>query len=151
MEKLVGCCRAVWDRIAADIKNYYIGIILFAVYNVVVRKMFHAFCPFLITVGFPCAGCGMTRAIYHILTGSFQRGMNLNPAAPLWILFFVYFFWQHYIKGKDGKSLLWCLGVVCAATFLIYIYRMLHEFPGDPPLVYYRNNLVARLLRRMRR
>lgn len=151
MEKIVGRCRVVWSRIVADIKNYYIAIMLFAVYNVVIRNLFHAFCPFLIAVGFPCAGCGMTRAIYHILTGSFQRGMNLNPAAPFWILFFLYFFREHYIKGRNGKRLLWCLGVVCAVTFLIYIYRMLHEFPGAPPLVYYRNNLVVRFLRWIRR
>ena len=147
MDKQGSRWKAVLARIGADIKNYYIAIILFAVYNVVVRRIFHAFCPFLITFGFPCAGCGMTRAIYHILIGSFRQGIQLNPAAPLWLLFFLYFFWEHYIIGRNKKCVQWCLAAVCVVTFIIYIYRMLHEFPGNPPLVYYKNNLVVRFLR----
>lgn len=149
MDKLGSRWKPVLARIAADIKNYYIGIIFFAVYSVVVRTIFHAFCPFLIAFGFPCAGCGMTRAIWYILTGSFRRGMNLNPAAPLWILFLAYFFWERYIIGRNKKRVRWCLAVVCVVTFFIYIYRMLHDFPGSPPLVYYRNNLVVRILRQI--
>ncbi|MCM1184427.1 MAG: DUF2752 domain-containing protein [Roseburia sp.] len=150
MDKHESRWRTVSARIMADIRNYYIGAILLAVYNVVVRAVFHAFCPFLIAFGFPCAGCGMTRAVWYILTGSVRRGMKLNPAAPLWIFFFLYFFWERYVMGRDARRVKRCLAVVCVITFLIYLYRMLHEFPGSPPLVYYKNNLVVRLLRLLR-
>lgn len=147
MKKLTKQLKATFVRIKADVKTYYIAILLFAVYSVVIRKIFHAFCPFLIMSGFPCAGCGMTRAIYYICTGNFQRGMNLNPAAPLWIIFFIWFFWNRYIIGKNRKYTLLYLSVICVATLLIYIYRMVNYFPGDPPLVYYKDNLMGLLWR----
>lgn len=83
--------KSIWKRIVLDIKNYYIAILLFAALNIVVRTVFHAFCPFLIITGFPCAGCGMTRAVICFLTGQFTRGMNLNPAAPFWIAWIAFF------------------------------------------------------------
>lgn len=79
--------RIVLKRIAKDIKDFRLAFVLFAAYNIMVRKLFHAFCPQLILTGFPCAGCGLTRAVFHILTGNFERGIRLNPAAVFWILF----------------------------------------------------------------
>lgn len=136
--------RSIWKRIVSDIKDYYIGIFLLIVWNVVVRKIFHAFCPFLIMTGFPCAGCGMTRAVFHILTGSFERGMNLNPAAPFWILWIAYFVISRYILGKNSKWIMRLLGAVCVITFTVYLYRIMTQFPGDPPMTYYRNNIMSK-------
>ena len=136
--------RTVLERIWRDLKNFRVAILALVLYNVLARGIFQAFCPQLILTGFPCAGCGMTRAVFCILTGSFERGMRLNPAAPLWILFLLWFFGNRYLKGVHPKSTMLWLALVCAATLGIYGYRMLHFFPGDPPLVYYRNNILRR-------
>lgn len=134
--------KAVADRICKDIKRFWMAFLLFGIYNVIVRRIFKAFCPFLILTGFPCAGCGMTRAVFYILTGRIERGMRLNPAAPLWILFIVWFLWNRYVRGIHKKSTSLWLGLVCVITLLIYIYRMMNCFPGDPPMVYYRKNIL---------
>lgn len=136
--------RSIWKRIVSDIKDYYIAILLFIVLNVVVRAVFHAFCPFLIITGFPCAGCGLTRAVFYILTGQFARGMNLNPAAPFWIAWIVYFLVMRYVCGKNSKWLMRFLGVVAVITLGVYLYRMLTQFPGNPPMTYYRNNIMSK-------
>ena len=125
-------------------------MIAFLLYNIVVRTIFHAYCPFLIVTGFPCAGCGMTRAVFYILTGRIGRGMALNPAAPLWIVFLLLFFVERYVRGRMPGYIKLALVFVVLATFGIYLYRMICQFPGSPPLVYYRNNLIARTLRRLR-
>ena len=138
--------QAVFERIWKDIKRFRIAILLLIFYNVSARIMFHAFCPQLILTGFPCAGCGMTRAVLYILTGRFARGMQLNPAAPLWIIFLCWFFANRYLKGVYRKSTTLWLGLVCVVTLAVYVYRMLHFFPGDPPMVYYRNNLLRRII-----
>ena len=52
--------RIVLKRIAKDIKDFRLAFVLFAAYNIMVRKLFHAFCPQLILTGFPCAGCGIS-------------------------------------------------------------------------------------------
>ena len=136
----------IWKRIIADIKRYYIAVLLLIVLNIVVRKVFHAFCPLLIVTGFPCAGCGMTRAVFYILTGRFARGMKLNPSAPLWIGWILYFLVNRYILGKKSKWVMRFLGVVCVITFAIYLYRMLTQFPGEPPMTYYRNNMISKYM-----
>ncbi len=132
-----------------DIKAFYPAVIVFVMYNFVVRKIFHAYCPFLITTGFPCAGCGMTRAVFYILTGRIKRGMALNPAAPMWIVFLLWFFAERYLRGRTPKYVKAVLAMVVVITFGIYLYRMIHFFPGSPPLVFYRNNLISRALRMM--
>lgn len=136
--------KSIWKRVITDIKDYYIAVFLLILVNIVVRKVFHAFCPFLIITGFPCAGCGMTRAVYHILTGNFSRGINLNPAAPFWIGWILYFGVNRYVLGKNSKWLMRLLTVVCVITFMIYLYRMLTQFPSDPPLTYYKNNILSK-------
>ena len=140
MNRIEAICKRIWK----DIKTYYIAAILFLIYNAVVRHFFHAFCPFLIMTGFPCAGCGMTRAVYYILTGQIVRGMDLNPAAPLWIAWFAFFAVKRYIRGKDSKWTMRLLGGVWAVTLVIYAYRMATQFPGSPPMTYYRNNLMTK-------
>ena len=117
------------QRLLQDIKNYYIGVLIFILYSIVVRHIFHAFCPQLIIAGIPCAGCGMTRAIYYILTGHFQRGMDLNPAAPLWIIWFMLGAIERYVIGRNRKWILYLLACVCVVTLLIYVYRMSTQFP----------------------
>lgn len=137
--------QVVLERIWKDIKSLWIAILALLLYNVIARSVFHAFCPQLILTGFPCAGCGMTRAVFYILTGRFARGMQLNPAAPLWILFLAWFLVNRYLRGVCPKSTTKVLVGVCVATLGIYIYRMLHFFPGEPPMVYYRNNILRRV------
>lgn len=136
--------RRILARILKDIKNYYMAILLFLIWNVIIRKVFHAFCPFLIVTGLPCAGCGMTRAVFYILTGDFARGMRLNPAAPFWIAWIVYFIVNRYFIGKNSKWVMRLLGIVCVITIGIYCYRMWHDFPGSPPMTFYRRNIMSK-------
>lgn len=135
----------ILDRICRDIRDFRGAILALVLYNVAARIVFHAFCPQLILTGFPCAGCGMTRAVFFILTGRFARGMRLNPAAPLWLLFLGWFFINRYLRGVRPKRMTLWLGLVCAATLAVYLYRMINCFPGEPPMVYYRDNILRRI------
>ena len=137
------------QRLIKDIKAFYPAVIVFGIYNIIVRKLFHAYCPFLIFTGFPCAGCGMTRAVFYILTGRIKRGMALNPAAPMWILFLIWFFMERYLRRRTPKYVKAVLAAVVLVTVGIYIYRMVNFFPGSPPLVFYRNNIISRFVQRM--
>lgn len=139
----------IWKRIFLDIKNYYLALILFFIYNIVIRMVFDAFCPFLIVTGFPCAGCGMTRAVFYILTGQIARGMQLNPTAPLWMAWIALFLYNRYVRGKSSKWITRVLILVAAITLAVYIYRMITQFPGNPPMTYYKNNIITKCSRLM--
>lgn len=134
-------------RIIKDIKDLKIAILAFVIYSIIIRKIFKAFCPLLIITGFPCAGCGMTRAMYCLVTLQLKRAISLNPASPLWLMFVIWFMWNRYVRGIfNKKKTTIFLSVVCIITLVIYIYRMINFFPGHPPMVYYKNNIIRWLL-----
>lgn len=141
----------IFRRIWADVIQYKWGVIIFILYNIIVRKIFKAFCPSLILIGLPCAGCGLTRAVFYIITGRIKRGMMLNPSAPFWIITIIYFAICRYIVGRKGKGIYILLSVTCVVTIAIYVYRMIYMFPGDPPMVYYRRNILAKIVKNIRK
>ena len=133
-------------RIAGDVKQYKWAAAAFLIYYFVVRSVFHAFCPLLILTGFPCPGCGTTRAVICIFTGHFVRAWNLNPCAYLWVIFGVWFCCRRYIMGKSVRGMTKWLAVIAAAMFAVYLYRMATVFPGYPPMSFKRDNILNRLL-----
>ncbi|HEX8140709.1 MAG TPA: DUF2752 domain-containing protein [Pyrinomonadaceae bacterium] len=46
-------------------------------------------CPFRAITGYPCPGCGMTRAFSAIAHGELWRAVRYNPLSPLFFLAFV--------------------------------------------------------------
>jgi len=127
----------------ADGKIYILVILLFLLYYLMIRIRFHAFCPVVIITGFPCPGCGMTRAVLLFLLGEFKRSWNLNPMAAGWILFAIWFCYRRYWCGKKVIGWKYMVGVLLAAMMIIYVYRMINVFPAYPPMVYTRKNLVS--------
>lgn len=114
----------ILKRIKQDIKNIYPIIVALIFYWIVTQIMFQTFCPFRIILGIPCAGCGMTRAIIYLITGDIETAMQMNSAAPFWMVFFIYFFWKRYIVGGEKKSIMAGLIIVCIITLVIYLERI---------------------------
>lgn len=40
-------------------------------------------CPFAALTGWPCPGCGLTRASLALLQGQFERALQLHPLVPV--------------------------------------------------------------------
>lgn len=137
--------KEIWNRVWCDINQYKWLIIAFVIWNVIVRSVYHAFCPILIFFGIPCGGCGMTRAIWFILTGQFERGMQLNPAAPIWIGILLYVVLLRYSLGKSMKRIYLYLGTAVGISLVIYLYRMVTLFPGNPPLVFHKKCIMEQI------
>ena len=135
----------IWNRIWSDIKQYRWVIVAFILWNVVIRSTYHAFCPILIFFGVPCAGCGMTRAIWFCVTGQLERGMQLNPSALIWIVLLVYIMLMRYVLGRKMEGIYIGLGVAVGITFVVYIYRMLVVFPGSPPMVFHQKCILEQM------
>ncbi|WP_455619668.1 DUF2752 domain-containing protein [Eisenbergiella sp.] len=137
--------KAVLMRIGKDVKQYKWAAAAFLVYYIVVKRVFHAFCPLLILTGLPCPGCGTTRALLYIFQGQFGRAWRLNPCAFLWVLFGIYLFSRRYVQGKEAKWAMKFLAATAALMILVYVYRMVAEFPGHPPMTFRRDNILNRI------
>lgn len=133
-----------------DLKNLRVPALLFLIYFAIGRKFLYSLCPSVLVTGFPCPGCGMTRAVFSILKGNFAAAWHLNPFSYAAVILVVMFVVQRYIRRKDVKCLGKYLVVAAVGMLLFYIYRMLHDFPGEPPMSYYRGNLLNRILQMLK-
>ncbi len=133
-------------RIWKDIRTYKILGIALLIYYVFTELVFSAFCPSVIFTGFPCPGCGMTRAALFVMTGQFERAWNINPMIFGWILFAGYAAVQRYFFGKKVKGWKTILAVLAAAMIGLFIYRMYRYFPNKPPMTFTGGSLFEKLL-----
>lgn len=144
--------RSIWERIRNDITIYRRGAAALLFYYAAARIIFRAFCPMVIVTGLPCPGCGLSRAVWYLLTGQFARSFAMHPMAVWWLLLIVYFAVNRYVTGRGvTKPFLAFLTVVCMATVIVYAYRMLTLFPDRPPMSYTGRNLLERWIPGYRR
>lgn len=142
--------KEISSRIINDIKNSIWIIIGIFAYWAISFTVFDEFCPMKILTGIPCPGCGMTRAIFLMLTGHFSESFEMHPMALLWILLGLYFFICRYILDRKPKGAATMAVVLCVMMFPIYIYRMCTLFPDYPPMVYTQTPLGDMLIELLR-
>ena len=136
----------IWGRIKQDIGQHGAGVLAVVVLYFVMHALFGAFFSSVIVTGFPCPGCGMTRAVLYLLKGQFLRSWALNPAAGLWGLWALWFAFERYIRGQKCKGLTWALCGIALFMISVYLIRMVRYFPDRPPYVYTPNNLFSRII-----
>lgn len=134
----------IWRRIKLDISRYFPGILAAVSFYFLLRYLFGGFCPSVLVTGFPCPGCGMTRALLYLLQGNFERAFALNPSVFLWAIWVLCFCFERYIRGRKPKAIFWAAVMIVLCMTAVYTYRMVTLFPKRPPYVYTRNNLFAR-------
>ena len=137
--------REIVSRVKKDTRQFWMAGAAFVVYYGIAHAVFDAFCPFLVFTGFPCAGCGLTRAGLHLLRGNIVKAAEMNPSIFMVILFMLYCGYFRYIRGTKIKGFSIMLGILVAVTLAVYVYRMYLYFPDRVPYVYHRKNLLAEI------
>lgn len=126
-----------------DIKDMKWAIMVIIAYFALGWKYLYSLCPVVVITGFPCPGCGLTRAGFRLLQLDFAGAFWIQPFIYLIALFIGFFGWNRYIKKqKMGIYLKSFLIVIMIGMIVFYIWRMAKFFPGDPPMSYYRRNLL---------
>ena len=138
--------KEIGGRIWKDIRDLKAAWIVLAVYFLAGRYVLHSLCPVAALTGFPCPGCGMTRAVSAILRGDFSAAWKLHPFSYPIVILSAAFAWKRYVCGDDGRKFLIPAVVVLALMIPFYAWRMLMYFPGEPPMSYYYGSLLGRLL-----
>ncbi|HJA94215.1 MAG TPA: DUF2752 domain-containing protein [Candidatus Eisenbergiella merdipullorum] len=130
-------------RLRRDIKNYRFAAAALLIYAAAATLLFGTICPLAALTGFPCPGCGSTRALFFVLTGRLGAAFRYSPCIYLWILLAAYVGWQRYVRGRRAAGALAMAGGISAVMILVYLYRMAVDFPGSPPMNYRENNVLA--------
>ena len=111
----------------------------------------NAGCPSVCLTGFPCPACGLTRAARLLFCAKFAEAYRMNPTDLSDDPFSVCVFFYRYILGRKLPHVAAWGAVLLIACIVIYIYRMLTQFPGEAPMGYYRENLLYKILDRIYR
>jgi len=131
------------DLFLTDVKNTKWAVIFLIAYFVFSKKIFHTICPLVALTGFPCPGCGLTRAGISVLRLDFVSAWRFHPFIFPILLFILLFVINRYLcLKKNEKFLRWYAIVILVLMIGFYIWRMCCYFPGEPPMSYYRYNLL---------
>ena len=111
--------KAVGIRIITDVKGYGVAVAAVLLYAVAVNLIFHAFCPLVILSGFPCPGCGVSRATLCFMTGRWQSAWQMNPVIFPIVLFAAYFCLCRYLLGRKVKGAKTGIAVILVLLFIV--------------------------------
>ena len=128
-----------------DVKEYGMAAVALLIYTVVVNLVFRAFCPLVIFTGFPCPGCGITRASVCFLAGRWGQAWRLNPVVFPVMAAAVYFAVNRYLLGKRARGFKWMIGAILVLLLVVYGIRMYLYFPEQVPYIYTHDNILARM------
>lgn len=130
----------IWE----DVKKNKTALILIAVYFGFMELVLHNGCPMVVLTGFPCPACGLTRAGIHFLKGEWIQAWNLNlfifPIAAFALTAVI----KRYFQQESLDFMKKYVIILIAAMTAYYIYRMMTQFPGNPPMSYYYDNLFVK-------
>ncbi len=144
--------RDIVKKIGADIYTARWAIILIIAYFAFLHYFLYSLCPVRVITGFPCPGCGLTHAGFCLLRLDFAGAWSVHPFIyPIGILAILFVVNRYFLKGQPLTNLLYVLAILTLAGMIIfYIWRMLTQFPGDPPMDYYTGNLISRIVNLIR-
>lgn len=140
-----GYVKAVWVRIAADIREYGMAAIVLILYTVITNLLFHAFCPLVIFCGIPCPGCGVSRATAFFLTGRWQHAWQMNPMIFPIAITGIYFGWNRYLMGRKVVGIKAIIIALLVLLVVVYGVRMYLYYPDRVPYVYTEGNMLEHM------
>lgn len=136
----------VYNRIKKDIVNNRVGILMFIGIFTLFFAVFEDVCPSQILFGFPCPGCGLTRAGVLCLRFRFAEAWRMHPFIYVWLCFVMYICYKRYIRGQKVKGLIPLMIGITIAMFVFYIYRMYHFYPEVEPMTQQDESLYHSLI-----
>ena len=81
-----------------------------------------AACPFKAILGITCPGCGITRALFSLISLDFASAFFYHP---LWPAFFIVAFLMIFFHAKKMMKAFEITGILAGvAAFAVYFYRL---------------------------
>lgn len=136
------------DRVKRDWYAYWKAAAAFVLYSALMNILFGQFCPMVLMTGFPCPGCGMTRALGLVAQMRFWEAYRMHPLIYGWIALGMAFCVRRYGMGKEVAVFRTLAGILLGMMVLLYVYRMIRFFPDQEPMTYFSGNLLQKMVGR---
>ncbi|MDR3293767.1 MAG: DUF2752 domain-containing protein [Clostridiales bacterium] len=120
---------------------------VFFAYALFASHFLETACPIRLLTGMPCPSCGMTRANLAFLRLDFKGAFLMHPLFILGDIAFllpILFTWKPRLaktKAVRVSSI-----IVIAAFIVAYVVRMVRLFPDTPPMDYFWNSVIGRII-----
>lgn len=83
-------------------------------------------CPIKYVTGIPCAGCGMSRALYYVLKLDFRGAFHYHPLFSLPFVVIGLFIFREKLSKKQFDA---CIFIIISLFIAVYVFRLLD--PND--------------------
>ena len=105
-------------------------------------------CWFRALSGFPCPGCGSSRAAAELFRGNIKQAAEFHPLifvsiALLALFIIALIFKKNIFKFKRVNIFLWC---ALAAYISVFVIRMILFYPEAEPMTYLETSLFGRFI-----
>jgi len=82
-----------------DMKDAKWAVMLVIAYFVLGKYFLYSLCPMVVITGFPCPGCGLTRAGFRLLRLDFAGAFRVHPMIYPIAAWLLLFFWNRAQEG----------------------------------------------------
>lgn len=122
-------------------------------------ELFAGSCAVSSVIGFPCPGCGSSRAAVLLFQGRLDEALRMHPLIILSLIMLILVLATElfkYVRRKQGKEwhqpiprrILDILAAGIIALYLgVYIFRMIKYYPHTEPMVYNWNSVWGQIAR----
>jgi len=116
-------------KLKQDIKEYWIPVLIVAIYCIVMQLVFGAVCPIKVFLHVDCPGCGLTRATIALLKGDITKSLHYNYTCIFWLITIGLFIIDRYIKPLKIKPFPTLFTITCIITLVRYILIIFFNEP----------------------
>lgn len=134
-----------FKRLCADLRQYRLFIAALILCGAIAGLLFQKICILRIVTGYPCPGCGMTRAFWLLITLRWPEAFAMNPMIFVWAPLIVWAFVNRYFRAGKARPLTTLLIAAGLLSLAVYALRMAMLYPDAPPLTYDADNLLRRI------
>lgn len=99
------------------------------------------------TVGFPCPGCGSTRAVLALIDGNLAEALRWHPLILLSLVFFPYVIVRSVLFTQIAYKVAETFIIISVGIIYItvFVWRMVLLFPHTPPMTIHYGAVAQRI------
>jgi glucan phosphoethanolaminetransferase (alkaline phosphatase superfamily) len=128
------------------VKQYRLSLFLLIISLFLLHYLTGSVCYSVILFGIPCPACGLTRAAMSLAAGHFKESFHMHPLLIL-VIIGVLLYPLLKTTTRRYKLFMNIYLIITISIFLcFYFYRMYYYYPLMEPMVYHKDNFLAKAI-----